>query len=50
MELEKGDSSRELIALAIGKVLVRNYESSHLRHLEALREKNQKPDPTIPHS
>jgi len=49
-ELEKETPSRELIALAIGKVLVRNYESSHLRHLEALREKNQKPEPTTPRS
>ena len=49
-ELEKENPSRELIALAIGKVLVRNYESSHVRHLEALREKDQKPDPTAPHS
>src|SRR5882724_1201205 len=47
-ELEKESPSRELIALAIGKVLIRNYESSHLRHLDTLREKNQKPDPTIP--
>jgi hypothetical protein len=47
-ELEKENQSRELIALAIGKVLVRNYESSHLRHLEAPREK--KTEPTTPHS
>ena len=48
VELEKEPPNRELVALAMGKVLIRNYESSHLRHLELLREKSRKPDPTTP--
>lgn len=40
-ELEREPGSRELIALALAKVIVRDFETVHLRHLDAVRSKGK---------
>ncbi|MBM3775082.1 MAG: hypothetical protein FJW37_07930 [Acidobacteria bacterium] len=44
-ELEREPPSRELVALALGKLLIHNWEALHLDHLERLqKEQHAKPE------
>lgn len=40
-ELEKEKPDRELLAIALAKVVLRNYESTHLRHMDRIRQKGK---------